>query len=47
MDLLVKTLPVHNMGHPGETVGCIEEGQGDLPRPEEGVHEEDVPGKRH
>lgn len=47
VDFLVEALPVHCMGQPGERVGHVEEGQSDLPAPEEGVHEEDVPAERH
>ena len=47
MDFLVQALPVEDVGHPGEGVCCVEERQSDLPRPHEGVHEEDVPGERH
>jgi len=47
VDFLVKTLPVEDVGHPCQRIGSIEEGQGDLPGPEEGVDEEDVPGHRH
>ena len=43
VDFLVETLPVHDVRHPGEAVSTIEEWQGDLPGPEEGVDEEDVP----
>jgi len=47
VDLLVEALPVEDVGHPGQTVGHVEEGQGDLPGPEEGVDEEHVPRKGH
>ena len=47
VDLLVKALPVHRVRQPGERVGSIEEGEGNLPGPEEGVDEEDVPGEGH
>ena len=47
VDFLVEALPVEDVGHPGERVGQVEERQCDLPRPEEGVHEEDVPAEGH
>ena len=47
VDLLVETLPVHDVRHPGEAGSTIEEWQGDLPGPEEGVDEEDVPREGH
>ena len=47
VDFLVEALPVEDVGHPGERVGQVEEWQRDLPRPEEGVHEEDVPAEGH
>lgn len=31
VDLLVKVAPVEHMGQPGQTVGCIHEGQSELP----------------
>ena len=47
MDLLVQALPVEHVGHPGETVREVQEGERHLPGPVEGVHEEDVPREWH
>ena len=47
MDFLVEALPVEYVGHPGERVSHVEEGQRHLPSPEEWVDEEDVPGEGH
>jgi hypothetical protein len=47
VDFLVETLPVKDVRQPGETVGHVEEGQGNLPRPEEGVDEEHIPREGH
>ena len=47
VDFLVKALPVKHMRHPSERIGCIQEGQRNLPRPEEWVDEEDVPREWH
>ena len=47
MDLLVQALPVEDVRHPGQGVRSVEERKGDLPRPEERVDEEDVPGEGH
>ena len=44
MDLFVKALPIHDMGHPSETLGGIKNRKGDLPRPEEWIDDENVPG---
>jgi len=40
---LVQVFPVEHVGHPGETVGSVEDSQRELPRHVEGVHEEQVP----
>lgn len=47
MNFLVKTFPVHDMGHPCEHVSHIEEGGSELPTHQEWVHEEQVPGERY
>ena len=47
VDFLVKALPVEHVGHPGERICHVEEGQSDLPGPEERIDEEDVPGEGH
>lgn len=45
MDLLLEVLPVEDVGHPGERIGSVEDNGGELPRPGEGIDEEDVEGK--
>ena len=47
MDFLVKALPVHDVRHPGQRVGKVEEAESDLPRPVERVDEEQVPTEGH
>lgn len=42
VDLLLKVLPVENVGHPGESVRSVEEHRSELPRPSEGIDEESV-----
>lgn len=45
VDLLVQMLPVEGLRQPGETASEIQEREGDLPFPHEGVHKENVHGQ--
>ena len=47
VDFLVERLPVQDVGHPCDRVCQVKERKGDLPRPEEWVDEEHVPGEWH
>lgn len=46
MDLAIEVLPVGGERNPREAVDGVEDGQGNLPLPEERVDEEEVPAER-
>lgn len=45
MDLLLEVLPVEYVWQPAETARKIEDDLGELPRPGEGIDEEDIEGE--
>ena len=47
MNLLIETLPIHTHGNPCQGIDRVEDAQGHLPVPHEGVDEEQVPGEWH
>jgi hypothetical protein len=46
VDFLIEVFPVENMGHPSKGVCTVEEHGEELPRPAEGVDEEQVVSQR-